>query len=418
MRHLLFGLAAAVASGVVQAQEVRLRHALEGRQLDALATFAVRFNDEQKGKAKVILEDLRGVADRHRLPEAALLDPDDSLAFFDSRPRFRSLAQLMAEAGERLDEKKFYPQIADAVDDASGRLQALPLALAVPVLFYNKEAFRKAGLDAEAPPKTWWEVQKAAAALYDSGQRCPLTTSRFTWVHLENLASQHGEPILLRGAGKAALNSMVHVKHIALLSSWNKSFYFHYFGPDREGDAHFASGECAMLTGESTSYAALAVERRLEVGVAGLPYYDDVYGATPYNVLPDGASLWVPAGLDKARSRVVARFAAFMMRPDNQRDWVKATGFLPMTPAAVDALKAAGAAPAVLDAAQRRLSAPRLGAARPRSGSWRDRLHEILAEEMVFVWKNTKPAKEALDTAMLRANSELPAGAAAAGSRR
>ena len=114
MRHLLFGLAAAVASGVVQAQEVRLRHALEGRQLDALATFAVRFNDEQKGKAKVILEDLRGVADRHRLPEAALLDPDDSLAFFDSRPRFRSLAQLMAEAGERLDEKKFYPQIGRA----------------------------------------------------------------------------------------------------------------------------------------------------------------------------------------------------------------------------------------------------------------------------------------------------------------
>jgi hypothetical protein len=36
-------------------------------------------------------------------------------------------------------------------------------------------------------------------------------------------------------------------------------------------------------------------------------------------------------------------------------------------------------------------------------------MHEILDEEILFVWKNTKPAKEALDTAMLRSNVDLPA---------
>jgi sn-glycerol 3-phosphate transport system substrate-binding protein len=410
MKRLLIGLACGLLAIDAIAQEVSLRHALEGNSLDALASLVVRFNDEQKGKAKVVLQGLSGVEDPRRLPHMALLDADDSRSFFASQPRFRPLAQVMAEAGEKLDSSRFLPQIADAADDASGRLQALPIGMALPVLFYNKDAFRKARLDPDAPPKTWLAVQKAAGELYDAGFACPLTSSRFNWIHLENVASQHGESILVRGAGgQAHLNSMVQVKHIALLSSWNKSLYFHYFGPGNEADARFASGECAMLTGESTLYAELARAKRFDVGVAGLPYYDDVYGATPFNVLPDGAALWVLAGHGKADYRVVARFASFMLRPENQRDWVRATGYLPMTPAAIEALKSAGVAPAVLDAAQRRLSAPRVLAARPKNGPWRDRMHEILDEEIVFVWKNTKPAKEALDTAMLRANVDLPA---------
>jgi sn-glycerol 3-phosphate transport system substrate-binding protein len=409
MRRSLIGFACGFLAMPTLAQTVTLRHALDGRALDSLATLVVRFNDEQKGKAKVVLQDRGGVDDPRKLPQMALLEADDSQSFFASQPRFRPLAQVMAEAGEKLDAGRFFPQIADAVDDAAGRLQALPLGLSLPVLFYSKEAFVKAGLDPERPPKTWWEVQKAAGALFDAGYRCPLTSSRFNWIHLENVSSQHGEPILLRSGGRAQLNSMVHVKHIALLSSWNKSSYFQYFGPGNEADARFASGECAMLTGESTLYAELARAGHFAFGVADLPYYDDVYGATPYNVLPDGAALWVLASHGKADYRVVARFASFLLRPENQRDWVRATGYLPMTPAAIEALKSAGVAPAILDAAQRRLSAPRLAAARPPSGPWRDRLHEILDEEIVFVWKNTKPAKEALDTAMLRANADLPA---------
>jgi sn-glycerol 3-phosphate transport system substrate-binding protein len=424
MKRFLIGIACCILSLDVMSQEVLMRHALEGRSLDALATLVVRFNDEQKGKAnarpRVVLQGLAGVEDPRQLPHMALLDANDSRAFFASQPRFRPLAQVMAEAGEKLDSGRFLPQIADAADDASGRLQALPIGMALPVLFYNKDAFRKAGLDPEAPPKTWLAVQKAAGDLYDAGFTCPLTSSRFNWIHLENVASQHGEPILVRGAGgKAHLNSMVHVKHIALLSSWNKSLYFHYFGPGNEGDARFASGECAMLTGESSLYAELARAKRFDFGVAGLPYYDDVYGATPYNVLPDGAALWVLAGHGKAEYRVVARFASFLLRPENQRDWVGATGYLPMTPAAIEALKSAGVAPAaVLDAAQRRLSAPRVLAARPKNGPWRDRMHEILDEEIIFVWKNTKPAKEALDTAMLRSNVDLPAMGKGAGKAR
>ncbi len=413
MRRLLgvvrwMSLVCMVATGATAfGQEVTLRHAQSAAALDALATLVVRFNDEQKGKARVALEDLSGVADVHRLPHMALLDDEDVRLFFGSRPRFLPLTDVMKTGGQAFNAARLLPQMADAVDDLRGRPQALPLALVLPVLFYNKEAFTRAGLDPEKPPRTWWETQQVAGRLFDAGYGCPLTTSRFSWVHLENLSSQHGEPVLAKGShgDRFALNNLVHVKHLALLTSWHKSSYFHYFGPGREGDAKFVSGECAMLTGESGLYAELRQRRQFPVGVAELPYYEDVFGVSPANVLPDGAALWTLPGMKKAEYAVVASFIAFLMRPDVQRQWVRATGFLPMTSAALDEMAASGVSPAIVDAARRRLNMSKQDKSRLRPGESRGRLRAILGEEVELVWKNVKPAKEALDTAMRRANT-------------
>jgi sn-glycerol 3-phosphate transport system substrate-binding protein len=402
---LCFSLALAATA---DAQEITLRHALSGNAQDALASLVLRFNDAQKGKARVLLESVTGVADKHQLPHLALLDDDDARDFFDTRPRFKPLADVMKEGGQKFDGGRFLPQIADAVDDLRGRPQALPMALMLPVLFYNRDAFAKAGLDPDAPPKTWWEVQQAAGKLFDAGQACPLTSSRFAWVHLENVSSQHSQPVVVRTGPKDrfAFDSLVHVKHIALLASWHKSRYFHYFGPDREGDARFVSGECAMLTGESGLAAELKSQAAFPFGVAELPYYEDVFGSRPGSVLPDGAALWTLPGKKKDEYKVVARFIAFLLQPEIQREWVRATGFLPMTAAALDALQAAGVNRVIVETARKRLSMPKQVNARSRIGFGRSRLRAILNEEMEFVWKNLKPAKEALDTAMQRTGDE------------
>jgi sn-glycerol 3-phosphate transport system substrate-binding protein len=408
MRGPILALLLSVTAQLAMAQEIVLRHALSGAALDALSTLIVRFNDEQKGKAKVTLQELSGVTDRRQTPHLALLDDDDARLFFDSRPRFKSMADVMKEGGQKFDASQFLPQIADAVDDLKGRPQALPMALALPALFYNKAAFAKAGLDPEVAPKTWWETQQVAGKLFDAGYSCPLTTSRFVWIHLENLSSQHSQPVVIksRGGDRFAFNNLVQIKHVALLASWQKSRYFHYFGSASEGNEKFLSGECAMLTGESGLHAELKAAR-FPVGVAGLPYYEDVFGVQPGNVLPDGAALWALPGKKKEEYKVAARFVAFLLRPPVQREWVRATGFLPMTSVALDELVAAGVSPAMVDAARKRLSMSKQANGRMHSGFGRNRVRELLNEEIEFVWQNTKPAKEALDTAMRRA-SVLP----------
>jgi len=410
----------AVAPPPAEPQEIVLRHALSGAPIDALATLVLRFNDEEAklktGRGRIQLEDAHSIANKARLPHLALFDQDDALEMFGSRPRFRPLHQVMTAGKQAFDAKRFYPQMFDAVDDIAGKMQALPLALSLPVLFYNKAAFAKAGLDPDVPPKTWWEVQDYAGKLRDAGSQCPLTSSRFAWVHVENVAAQHNEPLVVKNGkqDQLALNNMVNVKHMALLTSWQKSFYFIYSGPGREGDDRFVKGECGMLTGESALYARLRKENPgFPFGVAVLPHYDDVYGVQAAKVLPDGAALWVLAADKKPEQQVIARFIAFLMRPEVQRDWVRATGFLPMSAAAVQALRESGGDPKLLVQAEERLSMPKRDAARTKSGFGRNRIRNILNEEIEFVWGNQKPPKAALDSAVARAAPVLaPAPAA------
>ena len=392
----------------VFAQDISLRHDLDGKALDTLATLVLRFNDELKGKGRVVLQDSRGLENRQALPGLALLDPDDSMDFFGTRPRFRPLHEVMREAGQKLDAASFYPQVADAVDDASGRIQALPMGLALPVLLTNRAALRKAGLDPDQPAKTWLDLQKMAGEIYDHGSKCPLTTSRFAWVHSENVSTQAGEAVVARlgGVDKALANSMVNVKHLALLASWQKSRYFHYSGPGREGNRRFLSGECAMLTGESSLFAE-AKRAGIDVGMAPLPHYDDVYSPKPADVLPDGAGLWVLAGHKKDEYKLAARFVVFMMRPEVQKEWVLATSYLPMTPAAMTALRGTDVPKPLLDAVEKRLAVSKKGSTRARHGPIRDRLHEFLGEEVSLVWTTSRPAKEALDNTVRRVNAAI-----------
>ena len=74
-----------------------------------------------------------------------------------------------------------------------------------------------------------------------------------------------------------------------------------------------------------------------------------------------------------------------------------------MTVDAVTALRESGVPRPLLEAVERRLSMPGI-TARPKAGSVLDLMRDALNEEVEFVWRNEKPAKEALDTAMRRVN--------------
>ena len=392
--------------------EIVLRHALTGEAAALLVELVDRFNAQSRTE-KVRLQHLGMVSEPRALPHMALLEDDEHQKFFDSHPRMLPLWRALSLTRLQLDTRQLFPVVADVVEDNRGRLQALPLALSVPVLYYNKDTFRKAKLDAERPPRTWWEVQETAGRIFDVDRRCPFTSSNMAWVHLDNTSTQHREPIAseTRGGKGAALtlNSLVQVKHIALLASWHKSFYFRYFGPGREADEKFLAGECAMLTSDSSLYMRLLRRKPFDFGLAALPHYDDVRDAAPGRLLPDGALLWVLADRKREEYAAALRFIQFLLRPEVQRDWVKGTGFLPMTPAAVAALAAAGEIPPdILQRTVERLSDRRFASgAKPKAVAGMGRVRAVLAEELEAVWSNRKPAKEALDSAVQRGNALL-----------
>jgi len=70
--------------------------------------------------------------------------------------------KLMQETGQKLNAQEFIPTVAQYYSDNKGRLLAMPFNSSSAVLFYNKDAFKKAGLNPNNPPKTWPELASDA----------------------------------------------------------------------------------------------------------------------------------------------------------------------------------------------------------------------------------------------------------------
>lgn len=391
--------------------EIALGHQLEEDRVVRIMPLIDAFNNQHKGVRVTLVRRAAGEAPK----QLNLVTGEEQARFVAQKARFKPLQEVMRAAREPFDARKLSPELREGLTDRSGRLSALPLAFSTPVLYINKAVFRRAGLNPDAPPKTWAQMQETAGALYASGVTCPFTTSWPVWVFIDNLSAWDGVSVS-DAKGRPAFNGLPQIKHIAMMASWAKAKYFSPSGRRDEGDQRFASGECAMLTSASSLYPVLLGGKMVEVGVSALPYHDDVYGA-PKNTLADGASLWVADKLKPAEVKGVAKFVSYLLSPEVQINMTAAGGFLPLTPvaratASSRLLNPDMAALRVADSQLRqRAVVPRLRPAQV------ERMRIVIDEELEAVWANRKPAKEALDSAVARTRV-LAAGASAKGSKK
>lgn len=158
----------------------------------------------------------------------------------------------MADAGMPLDMALFIPAIASYYSDSKGNLAALPFNSSSPVLYYNKDALKKAGYDPEAPfPKTWPEVIEMARKIKASGTKYGISTNWLSWIQLENLSTLHNVPFASKGNGldgfDAVLefNSPFHLKHIEMLKTLHDEGVFLYAGA--QSPSVFYAGDMGIL---------------------------------------------------------------------------------------------------------------------------------------------------------------------------
>src|SRR6188768_2403245 len=73
--------------------------------------------------------------------------------------------QLMREQNVEFTPSAYLPTIASYYADAAGNMLSFPFNSSTPILYYNKDQFRLAGLDPDAPLATWPQVEAAARKL-------------------------------------------------------------------------------------------------------------------------------------------------------------------------------------------------------------------------------------------------------------
>ena len=427
IKKLCLALAAVCAFGAGSAQaatEIQWWHSMTGALHDRVNDIANKFNASQsdykvvpvfKGTYPEAMTAAVAAFRSGKAPHILQVFEVGTATMMAGKKAIKPVYEVMAQAGEKFDPKAYMPAVASYYSDTQGRILSMPFNSSTPVFFYNKDAFKKAGLDPDKPPKTWDEVQAATLKVKDAGMACGFTTGWQSWVQLETMSAWHNQEFATKQNGfggldtKLTFNNQIMIRHIAKLSSWVKSGLFTYAGRKNEPEAKFYGGDCAMLTSSSAAYANIKKNSKFEFGVAQLPYYEDVKGA-PQNSIIGGASLWVMAGRKPADYKGVAKFFTFMSSPAIQAEWHQKTGYVPITKAAYELTKQQGfyeANPGTDVAIQQLLlKNPTKDSKGIRLGNF-VQIRDIIDEELESVWAQKKGPKQALDDAVERGNAEL-----------
>ena len=325
--------------------------------------------------------------------------------------------KIMAEYGADWDPAKYLPAITGYYQDVDGNMLSMPFNSSTPVLYYNKEIFEAAGLDADKAPKTWDELAEAAKAIQAAGAaECGFTTGWQSWVQLENFSAWHNVPFAsnengFAGAEGTELNitSPLHVRHISNMADWQKDKIFDYGGRRSDSASKFYAGDCAMYMNSSAALAGVRANTDFDFGVSMLPYYDDVEGA-PQNSIIGGATLWTFGGKDAAEYEAVAQFYDYLYSPAVQAEWHQGTGYLPITFAAYELSKEQGYYEndprAEVSILQMTGKAPTANSKGLRLGNFLQ-VRDVINEELEAVWAGDKTAEEALADAKTRSDDLL-----------
>jgi sn-glycerol 3-phosphate transport system substrate-binding protein len=218
-------------------------------------------------------------------------------------------------------------------------IYAYPFNLSVQVLYYNKDAFKKAGLDPENPPKTWDDVIRYGESLTTDFDGNGTIDQWGIMISLEGvfgftpLIRQVGGEFLNEDRTAALFNSSEGVKVMKLLQDMA---YNYRIMPSNwtlfEGTSAFLRGKIAM--GPITSAGIKYAEENLpwELGIAPLPYIENK------SVLLGGAGL-VIFSKSTYRKKVAHNFVQWLTNRDNSILWHEETGYLPLRKSAINSFE-------------------------------------------------------------------------------
>ncbi|AZB44459.1 ABC transporter substrate-binding protein [Bacillus sp. FJAT-42376] len=219
-----------------------------------------------------------------------------------------------------------------------GKQYSMPFNSSTPVLVYNKDAFKKAGLDPEKAPQTYSELKTAAKSLTTGSQK-GFSILNYGWFFEEMVAVQGGTYVNKENgrtgdADKATFNGPEGKRVFDLISQMHKDGSFYNTGQNWDDmRAAFQSGKIGMFLDSSAGIKELVDNAPFDVGVAYLPVPD---GVDRQGVVIGGASLWMSKGIDEEKQQGAWDFMKYLSTPKVQAKWHVDSGYFSINPKAYE----------------------------------------------------------------------------------
>ncbi|RME41771.1 MAG: ABC transporter substrate-binding protein [Caldilineae bacterium] len=229
-----------------------------------------------------------------------------------------------------------------------GKFNSMPWNSSNPILYYNKDIFRAAGLDPEKPPETFEEMLDVCDKIVSSGaaKNC-VSWPLHSWFFEQWMANM-GAELANNGNGRDARATEVYLDGDAaktIVNWWKEMYdkgYYAYSGKleDWDGaDAIFVSGQAAMeitSTSDVVNRQNDAKANGFELGTSYLPY---PASSERQGVIVGGASIWMTGGHPDEEMQAAKDFVIWFTNTENAIRWHKATGYFPIRKSAVDVLE-------------------------------------------------------------------------------
>jgi multiple sugar transport system substrate-binding protein len=203
----------------------------------------------------------------------------------------------------------------------------LPFALSNPVLFYNTDIFKKAGLDPKNPPRTWREMKLMGKIIRDKTNIAPLYMNAWDSWYMQALIECNGGHFLQEG--RATLNSP---EAIGAMETW-REFYEGGIIPKityREAMEAFQAGKMAMQGNSITLFQGFAQKVGVSLETAKVPTFD----GKPRRLPPGGGPLVILARKPEKR-KAAWELTKYMVSQEAMSIWIR-TGYIsPLDPAKV-----------------------------------------------------------------------------------
>ncbi|MBP1082586.1 multiple sugar transport system substrate-binding protein [Bacillus capparidis] len=228
-------------------------------------------------------------------------------------------------------ESEYFPFIQTSKLD--GEYYSLPTAVRTLALFYNKDLFKKAGLDPEHPPTTWDELIDIGKKLTVRDKNGKLITEGLAWQPEAQLHTWFRDGLLYQAGGKDQSDDYKKIlwddnnagleafKYLVELSTVHKIGEKDFYTDDSTA---FKTGKAAMNIDGSFRLGDLKKGAPdLNYGVAPLPSYKEK--ATPATYWANG----ITANVDGKKLEASVKFLQFLASDKVMEKWSDEIGELP-----------------------------------------------------------------------------------------
>src|SRR5213594_1633335 len=335
--------ALAPAKDVAPAATITWWHAMSGDNGDALNKIVAGFNSSQsKIKVEAIFQ---GTYDDllAKLNTAIASNAAPALVqVYDIGQRYMYDSGQVVPMQAFIDRDKFNTSdFEPAVINYykyQDKLQSMPFNASAPILYFNKDAFKEAGLDPAKPPVTFTEIEDAAKKLTKkdaSGTtvRWGFGPSIYGWL-FEQLMATSGALYADNGNGRDNRATKVVYNSDAgkaILDWWKAGIdggYFYNPGIDNAGaTTAFNAGKTAMYLESSAALRGNinTVAGKFQIGT-GLFARPDSKPANGGNII-GGASLYIMKSRPVEEQQAAWEFVKYAMTPAIQAQWQSDTGY-------------------------------------------------------------------------------------------